>query len=258
MKDYLDGLKKGIPICLGYISVSFTFGIMVVNSGLPVWMALFISMTNLTSSGQFAGTKLILAGASYFEITFATFIINIRYMLMSLSLSQKIDKNTKMRDKLIYSFGITDEVFAVASTESKPVTASYMYGLITTPYIGWSLGTLLGAVASNLLPASLAGAMGIALYAMFIAIIIPASKKSKNILFIMIISVFTTCVLKYAPILCNISSGFRIIISTLVGAGVGALLFPEQDTNINDISDNNSYYDIDEHKNGGEVNVANQ
>ena len=231
MKEYLDGFKKGIPICLGYISVSFTFGIMVVNSGLPVWMALFISMTNLTSSGQFAGTRLILAGAGYFEITLATFIINIRYMLMSLSLSQKIDKSTKTRDKLLFSFGITDEVFAVASTEDKKVTAAYMYGLITTPYLGWSLGTLLGAVASNLLPDSLSGAMGIALYGMFIAIIIPASKKSKNVLFIIIISVITTCILKYMPVLCNISSGFRIIIATLVGAGVGALLFPEQSDN---------------------------
>lgn len=230
MKDYFYGFKKGIPICLGYISVSFTFGIMVVNNGLPVWMALFISMTNLTSSGQFAGTNLILSGASYFEITFATFIINIRYMLMSLALSQKIDKNTRTIDKLIYSFGITDEVFAVASTENKPVTSAYMYGLITTPYLGWSLGTLLGAIASDLLPESLSGAMGIALYAMFIAIIIPASKKSKNILYIIIISVITTCILKYTPVLCNISSGFRIIISTVIGASVGAILFPISDT----------------------------
>ncbi|MBE5925766.1 MAG: AzlC family ABC transporter permease [Lachnospiraceae bacterium] len=231
MKDYLNGFKKGIPICLGYISVSFTFGIMVVNSGLPVWMALFISMTNLTSSGQFAGTNLILAGAGYFEITLATFIINIRYMLMSLSLSQKIDKNTKTRDKLIFSFGITDEVFAVASTEENNVNTPYMYGLVTMPYIGWSLGTLLGAIASNLLPDSLSGAMGIALYGMFIAIIIPASKKSRNVLFIIIISVITTCALKYLPILRNISPGFRIIIATLIGAGVGAYLFPEHSEN---------------------------
>ncbi len=229
MKDFYDGLKKGLPICFGYIPVSFTFGIMVVSNGMPVWMALFISMTNLTSSGQFAGTNLILAGAGYFEITLATFIINIRYMLMSLSLSQKLADNVRTINKLIFSFGITDETFAVASTEKKEITSSYMYGLVLTPYFGWALGTLLGAVASGLLPASLSGAMGIALYGMFIAIIIPAAKKSNHITIIIVISVVITCIMKYVPVICNISPGFRITIATLIGAGAGAILFPEED-----------------------------
>ena len=226
MKDYLNGFKKGIPICLGYISVSFTFGIMVVNSGLPVWMALFISMTNLTSSGQFAGTNLILAGAGYFEITLATFIINIRYMLMSLSLSQKIDKNTKTRDKLIFSFGITDEVFAVASTEENNVNTPYMYGLVTMPYIGWSLGTLLGAIASNLLPDSLSGAMGIALYGMFIAIIIPPARQNRLLAGLIVVSMLLSLIFATAPILSSIPSGTSILILTIVISAAAAILFP--------------------------------
>lgn len=229
MKDFMDGLKKGFPICLGYIPVSFTFGIMVVSNGMPVWMALFISMTNLTSSGQFAGTNLILAGAGYFEITLATFIINIRYMLMSLSLSQRLADNVKTIHKMIFSFGITDETFAVASAEDKQITSAYMYGLVCSPYWGWALGTLLGAVASNLLPDSLGGAMGIALYAMFIAIIIPPAKKSSHITVIILISVVTTCFMKYLPVISKISPGFRITIATLTGAGIGAFLFPKDE-----------------------------
>lgn len=226
---YKHGFKKGIPIALGYLPVSFSFGFIAVNGGLPIWFAVLISMTNLTSSGQLAGTNLIIHGGTLLEITLNTFIINLRYFLMSLSLSQKIEKKTSLLHRLCFSFGITDEIFAIATTEPGKITSAYMYGLITGPYFGWAIGTLLGACASNVLPNSLKGAMGIALYAMFIAIIIPPAKKSNPVLFVIVLSIIITCILRYIPFFSFISYGFSIIISTVISAVVGAILFPQDD-----------------------------
>lgn len=229
--DFLTGVKSGIPIGVGYLAVSFTFGIWAVEGGVPIWMVIFISLSNLTSAGQFAGTGLMVAGASLFEIGLSVFVINIRYMLMSLALTQKLARNTKLGQKLIFGYGVTDEVFAVASTKKGEVTAHYMYGLISTPVIGWTLGTALGAITGSLLPERLSDAMGIALYAMFIAIIIPPSKKSKPILGAILISVAVTCILKYVPLFSFITEGFAMIIATLAGAGVMAIIAPVDDEN---------------------------
>lgn len=229
-KELKLGLKRGIPIALGYIPVSFTFGLMAVNGGLPVWLAIFISMTNLTSAGQFAGTNLIIGGAGLFEITLTTFIINIRYMLMSLSLSQKVSPHVTLLQRLVFAFGITDETFTVASMEEgllgHSLSFEYLIGLISGPFLGWSLGTVLGAFICSSLPASLSSAMGIALYGMFIAIIVPPAKKSKSILIIVLISIVMMCILKYTPIFQFISPGFRIIVGAVSGAAIGACLFP--------------------------------
>ena len=227
--SFYYGLKKGLPIALGYIPVSFTFGLMAVSGGLPVWLTIFISASNITSAGQFAGTSLILAGAGYLEITLTTFVINIRYMLMSLSLSQKIENKMPLYQRFIFAFGITDETFSVASMEQGKLPFSYLSGLILGPICGWTLGTAMGALICSKLPQSLSGAMGIALYGMFIAIIVPPAKKSKTVLCIVLISVFIMCILKYIPIFKAISPGFRIIIATAAGAGIGAFLFPVEE-----------------------------
>lgn len=229
MKDFTYGLKKGFPIFLGYLPVSFTFGFMAVSGGLPVWLAVFISVTNLTSAGQFAGTNLIFAQAGYLEIALTTLVINLRYSLMSLSLSQKIHRKIPIWKRLIVSFGITDETFVVASMENKKLSASYLLGLMTLPFIGWSLGTFLGGSISTLLPVSLQNAMGIGLYAMFIALIIPASREKKEVCIVVLMAILFACILKYTPILCQISSGFRVIIATILAAGIGAFLFPKDD-----------------------------
>ncbi len=226
--DFNRGIKQGIPIALGYLPVSFTFGLMAVSGGIPVWIAILISMTNLTSAGQFAGAGLIIANTSLFEITLTTFVINIRYLLMSLSLSQKIIQIPLFK-KCIMAFGITDETFAVASLEKGEVSSGYMMGLITCPYWGWALGTALGAVTTSVLPEKLQSSMGIALYAMFIALFVPASKKSKAALVVVIVAVFCSSVFKWAPYLNKISSGWSIIIATIVAATVGAILFPRKE-----------------------------
>ena len=229
MTEFTKGIKKGIPIALGYLSVSFTFGVKAANGGMPVWAAVAMSLTNLTSAGQFAGTNLILGGGTYLEVAAATFIINLRYMLMSLSLSQKMREGTGVRSRLLFGFGITDEVFAVASAESGSIGAPYMYGLIATPIFGWTLGTFLGAAASALMPDPLARAMELGLYAMFIAIILPPAKKSRPVLFVIGLSVALSSVMYYMPAFHWISSGFQVIIATVIAAAVAALVFPVEE-----------------------------
>lgn len=226
INEYIDGLTKGIPICLGYISVSITFGMMAVRGGMSPGMAVLISMTNLTSAGQFAGLGLIFANATYVELALTTFVINIRYMLMSLSLSQKLDSTIPFLNRCLISFGITDETFTISSLENKELSFQYMLGLITLPYIGWALGTYIGAVTTSFLPMALQDALGIALYSMFIALIIPEMKKSMAVLIVVIISIILSCILRYIPLLSNISSGFAVIIVSIISSCIGAYFFP--------------------------------
>lgn len=224
--DFKQGLKSGIPIGLGYLPVSFTFGFLAVSGGLPLWVAVLISLTNLTSAGQFAGTTLIFAGAGYVEVALTTFVINIRYMLMSLSLSQKLEQKTSTGERLILAFGITDETFVISSLQSGVLKAAFMIGLMSMPILGWNVGTLLGGSVSMFLPVALQNAMGIALYAMFIALIIPAARQSRHVFYVIAAAVFITCVLKYIPLFSFISSGFRVIIATVSASALGAWLFP--------------------------------
>lgn len=226
--DVKDGFKKGMPIMLGYIPVSFTFGLMAVQGGIPVWIALVISMTNLTSAGQFAGVNLIIGGGSLFELCVSMFVINIRYMLMSLSLSQKIMPLSLIKRAAI-AFGITDEIFAVASLEKRQITFGYMMGLIGGPYCGWALGTLLGGLTTSILPPVLQDSMGIALYAMFIALIIPAAKYSKAALIVILVAVGISSLFTYTPVLKEISIGWVVILAAVVASALGALLFPRED-----------------------------
>jgi predicted branched-subunit amino acid permease len=187
-----------------------------------------ISLTNLTSAGQFAGAGLIIAHASLFEITLTTFVINIRYMLMSLSLSQKISEEMPIIKRSVMAFGITDETFTVASLEKEEITFSYMMGLVTGPYWGWGLGTVFGALCTSILPATLQNSMGIALYAMFIALIVPATKKSKAALVVTIIAISISSIFKWTPYLNTISTGWMIIIATIIASTLGAIFFPRE------------------------------
>lgn len=222
--DFFKGMFHGIPIALGYLSVSFGFGIMAVKSGLSVLTAVIISAANLTSAGQAAAVGIIASGGAVIEMALTQFIINIRYSLMSLTLSQKLDKSFKLPQKLIASFGITDEIFAVAASRPKKLTPFYMYGLIITPFIGWTLGTFLGAWAGELLPTFIADAMGILLYGMFIAIIVPPARKEKKIIVVIAAAIALSCGFKF--LLPSLSSGFAVIISAVLAALIGAFFFP--------------------------------
>ncbi len=224
--DFKKGLRDGIPIALGYLSVSFGFGIMAVSSGLSVLAAVIISMTNLTSAGQVAGIAVIASSGTYLEMALTQLIINLRYALMSLSLSQKLDKSFTPLSRLAASFGITDEIFAVASGKIGDVSKKYMAGLILLPFISWSTGTFLGGIAGEIFPEKLKAALGIAIYGMFIAIFVPAARKSVGILAVVMISVAISCGLKYIPVFSGISQGFAIIICTIIASILGAVFFP--------------------------------
>ncbi len=223
-KPFIKGLSHGIPICLGYFSVSFGFGILAVKSGLQAIDAILISLTNLTSAGQAAGVGIIAAAGTLLEMAITQFVINLRYSLMGLTLSQKLSDKFTTVHRLIASFGITDEIFAVAVSQKDKLVPSYMYGLILISASGWVGGTALGALAGLALPASLTAAMGILLYGMFIAIIVPAARKSKKDLIVIFLAAAFSAIFKY--FLPGVSFGFAIIISAILAAVIGALLFP--------------------------------
>ena len=224
--EFKEGIRDGFPICLGYISVSMAFGLTAVKSGMPIWSAILISLTNLTSAGQFAGTNLLLAQSSYIELILTTFVINIRYFLMSLSVSQKVDKKFGLKERLIASFGVTDEVFAVSMQRKNELSFSYMLGLVLTPILGWTGGTIIGAVATSLLPEALTDAMGIALYGMFIAIIIPPAREQKSVLFAVVLAIAASYALAYLPMFSMISGGWSVILIAVIVSALAAWLFP--------------------------------
>jgi len=223
---FLKGITDGIPICLGYISVSFAFGIFAVQSGLSILQTLLISMTNVTSAGQLAAVPIICGGGTLIELAMTQFIINLRYALMSLSLSQKLDDKVKLLDRFIISFVNTDEVFAVASEKKHLLSKKYLYGLIITPYLGWSLGTLLGAAAGNILPEIIISSLGVAIYGMFIAIIIPEAREKRSTALCVLLAAFLSCCFKYLPVLNTVPGGFVIIITAVLASGLFAFLSP--------------------------------
>ena len=229
MKQYLKGLRHGVPIAVGYLSVSFAFGIQATSSGLTSIQAILISLFNVTSAGQLAGLQLMVGSAGLIEMMLTQLTINLRYALMSLSLSQKLDKTMTLPHRLLLSFCNTDEVFVVASQQPGKVGRAYLYGLTNGPFLGWVLGTGLGALAGGLLPESVTAALGIAIYGMFIAIILPPFRRSRDVRIVIIISVALSCLISLLPLLSFISTGFRIIICAVIASALGAWLMPLPD-----------------------------
>ncbi len=225
MNNYTRGLKAGIPIALGYLSVSFTFGIIAISYGLSWWQALIISMTTVTSAGQFAGIGIMLHPGQYFQMLISQITINIRYSFMSISVGQKADERFTGLSRWILGFMMTDEIFAVA-TQEESVSRSFFAGLATLPYLGWSVGTLLGAILGSILPDRLMSALSLAIYGMFVAIVVPEMKKSRPVLFVVALAMLLSCAFHYIPFLSSISSGITITIVAISAAVVGAILFP--------------------------------
>lgn len=235
--SFRKGFRNGLAIGLGYLSVSFSFGIMAVNAGLTWWQAVLISITNLTSAGQVAGVGIMAAGGGIIEMAVAQLVINLRYSLMAVSLSQKTDKTMTLPARLINSYVITDEIFGVASVEES-VGFTYMTGLGVLPVIGWTLGTFLGAVMGNILPEIVTSCLAIGIYGMFVAIVLPVCRKSKTISIICIISVLLAVVFRYVPFLyAHVSSGFAIIICAVISAFIGVLITPEDKAENKEVSD---------------------
>ena len=226
-KPFFKGLRDGIPIALGYLSVSFGFGILCVNLGLSVLAASGISLSNLTSAGQVAGVQIIAAGGTLIEMVLTQLVINLRYSLFAISLSQKLDASFTTPHRILASFGITDEIFAVSYAQEGKVKPAYMYGVILISATGWVMGTFLGAALGQVLPEAVSAAMGIMLYGMFLAIFVPPARKDRGVLVAVIAAAL--CSILFNTVLTFVSGGFAVIISALASAAICALLFPVAD-----------------------------
>ena len=234
LNEIKEGIKDGIPIALGYFSVSVAFGVSAVGAGVPWWGASLISLTNLTSAGQKAGVDVMAVGGSILLIVLTTLIINMRYFLMGVSMSQKVEEKMPIWQRLLVAFGITDEIYAVSMGKKHDLAAPYMAALIIPPIFGWTGGTVLGSVATNFMPEVLADAMGIALYGMFIAVIVPPSKENKKVLTAVIMAIALSVMFTYLPVINKLETGWAVIIITVIVSGIAATLFPVKEDNGNE------------------------
>ena len=226
MNDFKKGFIHGLPIGLGYLSVSFSFGILCSDRGLTLWQAVLISMTNLTSAVQYAGLDIMTGAGTLLEMCLSQLVINLRYALMSIALSQNVTERMTPFKRLFFGAFHTDEIFAVAAGSPKKVGPKYFLGLIILPYIGWALGTFLGALCGQILPEIIGNALGVALFGMFIAIFIPEMKHSYKTTIVVLIAILLACAFRWVPIMKEVSSGFAIIICAVVASLIGAIFFP--------------------------------
>ena len=224
--EYKKGVHTGLPVGLGYFSVSFGFGAMAVAQGLKALDATLISATNLTSAGQFAGLTLIVAMGTLWEMIVTQIVINSRYSLMSLALSQRMGEKIGLLPRLFIAFFNTDEIFALAMDRKEPLTVPFLLGLGTLPIIGWTGGTLMGALAGSVLPQDIRAALGVMLYGMFIAIVVPPAKQEKPVLITVILALIFSCGFSWIPALKTVSAGISIVICTVAAAAIAAALFP--------------------------------
>ena len=226
LKEYPAGVRTGLPVGLGYFSVSFGFGAMAVSKGLSVWGATLISASNLTSAGQFAGLGVIVENSGLWLMILTQLIINSRYALMSLALSQRMGQKIGLLPRLCIAFINTDEVFALAMAREKELTVPFLYGLGLLPIIGWVSGTLFGALAGSILPGSIRTALGVMLYGMFIAIVIPPAKKERSVAAAALLALVFSCLFAWVPVLQKAPTGTPIVICTVAAAALCAWLFP--------------------------------
>ena len=225
-KQYRSGMRAGMPVCIGYFSVSFGFGALAVSQGLAIWHAILISASNLTSAGQYAGLTVITAGGTLLEMILTQLIINSRYGLMSLALGQRMGPEVSAGKRLAAAFFNTDEVFALGMSCPGKLTTAYFLGAGTVAALGWVSGTAMGAFAGSLLPESVQIALGVMLYGMFIAIVVPQARKEKPLLLCMVLAVIFSCLFAWVPFLQTVSPGIAIVICTVVTAALCAIIFP--------------------------------
>lgn len=225
MSEFSRGIKRGMPICLGYFPVSFTFGILAVKLGFTPMVATIMALTNMASAGQMNGVQRIVENATFVSLAVTTLVVNLRYMLMSFSLTQKIERDMPWYQRVLISLGICDEMFVLASMEEKDVIFAFYAGLMTMPIVGWTVGTLCGAVASELFTPMIQGCMGMALYCMFIAIIVPEARKSRKVAAVSVLAVVLSCIFTYVPYVNVLSKGgWGMIIAAITAAAMGATI----------------------------------
>lgn len=224
--EFTDGVKASMPVFIAYFAVSFGLGAAAVNYGISPLSAAIMSLTNMTSAGEFAALDVIRSGSSLSVMLLCQLVINSRYALMSVSLSQRMTEGFPTWRRLIVGFFNTDEIFALSMTRQGRLTPQFMYGLAVLPIAGWTMGTLLGALMSSALPVSVQVALGVALYGMFTAIVTPQVMEDRKKLLVAFAAIVLSCLGRYLPVFRNVSSGLTVALCTIIAAGIGAALFP--------------------------------
>lgn len=228
-QNFFEGIHDGIPIALGYFAVAFTLGIALKKAGFTAFSAGFMSASNCTSAGEFAAIDVIKNNSSYIEIAFIELVINIRYLLMSAALSQKIQKGISHIHRLFLPFCITDEIFGISILKSGRLSPFYSYGAISVALPSWTIGTVIGLICGQVLPFRVVSCLSIALYGMFIAVIIPPARKEKAVFYVVSVSMILSLLFTYLPYVKNISSGTRIVILTVIISLAAAIIHPIKD-----------------------------
>lgn len=226
MKPFAEGLRDGLPIGLGYLAVSFSLGIAARNAGLNPFQGFLASLLTIASAGEYAAFAVIAAAGSYLEMALTILVTNLRYLLMSCALSQKFDPRAKLGHRMLVGFGITDEIFSAAIARPGRLEPMHSYGCMTASVPCWAIGTMLGIIAGNVLPLRLVSALSVALYGMFLAVVIPPARYSRPILLIVIVSFVLSLAASIAPVIKNWSGGMQTVVLTLVIASVFAVIFP--------------------------------
>ncbi len=226
---FINGIRDGIPIALGYFAVAFSLGIVAKKAGLGPFQGFLSSMLNHASAGEYAEFTVIMADAPYIEMAFVILVTNIRYLLMSCTLSQKFDPDTSIIHRLLVGFGITDEIFGISIGRTGTLNPYYNYGAMAIALPGWSFGTAIGIIAGNILPVSVVSALSVALYGMFIAIIIPASRADKIVGAVVIASFLASLTVSEIALFDSMSDSMKISLLTVLIAGAFAILFPVKD-----------------------------
>lgn len=231
-----EGIRDGIPIGLGYLAVSFSLGIAAKNAGLTAFQSFLASLLCNASAGEYSGFTVIAADSAYFEMAVVTLVANARYLLMSCALSQRIKSGTSLIHRLLLGFYITDEFFGITISRKGSVNPYYTYGAILFAAPCWAVGTALGTIAGNLLPLRVVSALRVALFGMFLAIIVPPTKGNKSLMGVIVLSFLASLAFAYLPVISELSEGTRTIILTVAISAAAALLFPvkEQEGDEND------------------------
>lgn len=222
-------MRDGIPIALGYFAVAFTLGIAARNAGMNAWQGFLASALCTASAGEYAGFVVIASGASYLEMVIVTMVTNARYLLMSCALGQRFAPDMPMRHRLLMGYTITDELFGIAIAQPGTVNPWYSYGAVSLTLPSWAIGTMCGVLAGNALPARVVSALSVALYGMFIAIIVPPAKQNKVIAALVALSFAASFLLRRIPLIAGMTEGSVTILLTVVIAALAAILFPVAD-----------------------------
>ncbi|WP_420854643.1 AzlC family ABC transporter permease [Salipaludibacillus agaradhaerens] len=223
------GMQAGVPVAIGYIPIAIAFGLLAKASGIPDLVTILMSLIIFAGASQFIGVNLIMAGVMYWEIILTTFILNLRHFLMTASLSQRVSDTTSKKQLSLLSFGVTDETFSVASVQAeKDLPAMYLIGLNTIAFSAWNIGTWIGVFFAAGLPQSVQNSMGIALFAMFIGLLVPALKKSSSVVIVVFIAITISSLIYWTEML-QLSDGWRVILSTVIAASIGVAIFPEKE-----------------------------